>query len=683
MGIKVHRCRFLDYDRSNVTAMAFSHPSPGQNALANANLRLAAGRSNGNIEIWNPLQNWSLDITLLGSKGRSIESLAWSADHTRLFSVGASSAITEWDLQLQEPSAHFDAYAGVIWAIETSPDGKRLAAACESGVVVIFDISGGKNQVEFVKRLQSADTPLTCLTWLDNHRIVAGAADARIRAWEVGSSRIIASMKIDKTKGPEKTIVWKVLNLGGQFVSGDSNGFLKFWDSKTLSLHQSFQAHPGDVLCLATDAEHKSLFSSGLDQKIVWLRMTDLKLKRWTMMSSKVAHLHDIRCMTSYDSKNESLLVSGGLEQTVVINSIQNFDQKSSRKLPTTNLRVSTRTIGDYIYEWVDLRVRIWALNGSTEQKKLIAEIVVPGEEYISSCVLCLPRETLIVSTRHETYAFDLTGINSGKVVSLCRSTLPEILSTQGALSLDFSADRLIFVNFEHELYVYTIDEEDIQRCDKFGPELSRGPSWINQVSFTAVSPDGKTLAVAKHNNYVELFNLTSSRHMATLPRVGEHITAIAFRNAERLVIGTVHFNLYEFDLKSLELTEWSRLHSRKLPYVLERQVNNCCGIFADPKDADKVWIWGPTWLAYFDMSWTKPFRKSLKRKSQDTEEPEEVEDNDAEVSELNKQPPFFLTNEYKPIYYATSFEDGILISEKSHQQLDTKPFWSNRHIKF
>jgi WD40 repeat protein len=36
----------------------------------------------------------------------------------------------------------------------------------------------------------------------------------------------------------------------GTIVSGDSLGMVKFWDSRTCTQLQSFQAHGADVLCL-------------------------------------------------------------------------------------------------------------------------------------------------------------------------------------------------------------------------------------------------------------------------------------------------------------------------------------------------------------------------------------------------------------------------------------------------
>jgi len=44
---------------------------------------------------------------------------------------------------------------------------------------------------------------------------------------------------------------WLVTLLSdGTIISGDSLGMVKFWDSRTCTQLQSFEAHGADVLCL-------------------------------------------------------------------------------------------------------------------------------------------------------------------------------------------------------------------------------------------------------------------------------------------------------------------------------------------------------------------------------------------------------------------------------------------------
>ena len=77
------RCRFVPYPAPAVNTIAFSHPSQSGKGRAAAppTLRLAIGRANGDIEIWDPKSGiWVQETILRGGAGRSIEGLAWTHD---------------------------------------------------------------------------------------------------------------------------------------------------------------------------------------------------------------------------------------------------------------------------------------------------------------------------------------------------------------------------------------------------------------------------------------------------------------------------------------------------------------------------------------------------------------------------------------------------------------------------
>src|SRR4051794_18461089 len=103
--MNIHRCRFVPYPPSTINALAFSHPSTNsRKGGPPSTLRLAVGRANGDIDIWNPLKGaWFHETTLKGGKDRSIEGLAWAQEpdeedengaildgKLRLFSIGYS-----------------------------------------------------------------------------------------------------------------------------------------------------------------------------------------------------------------------------------------------------------------------------------------------------------------------------------------------------------------------------------------------------------------------------------------------------------------------------------------------------------------------------------------------------------------------------------------------------------------
>ena len=134
----VHRCRFVDFTPATITSLAFSHKS-NINKLTPSDLRLAIGRSNGNIEIWNPRNNWFQEMVIEGGKDRSIEGLCWSnvnGESLRLFSIGGSTVVTEWDLATGLPLRNYDCNSGVIWSISINDSQDKLSVGCDNGTVV-------------------------------------------------------------------------------------------------------------------------------------------------------------------------------------------------------------------------------------------------------------------------------------------------------------------------------------------------------------------------------------------------------------------------------------------------------------------------------------------------------------------------------------------------------------------
>ena len=113
--MEVHRCRFVEFQPAAINALDFTPPTV-------KNTRLAVGRADGSIEIWDPVDGFRFEKVIPGGKDLSIESLVWAHqsiltdededddpeerkaelnellnEPPRLFSSGLSPYIVEWD----------------------------------------------------------------------------------------------------------------------------------------------------------------------------------------------------------------------------------------------------------------------------------------------------------------------------------------------------------------------------------------------------------------------------------------------------------------------------------------------------------------------------------------------------------------------------------------------------------
>ncbi|KAK6347236.1 U3 small nucleolar RNA-associated protein [Orbilia brochopaga] len=391
----IHRCRFVDYIPSQIHALAFSHPSPPnpQSHPLPPSLRLAIGRSNGSIEIWNPT-TWFHESTLHGGQNRSIEGLAWirqshySVKHTellRLFSIGNSTVVTEWDLVTGRPLAHFDCGKGVIWSIAAQPrknqsttssqdadstdtdvddtnDGKHLTVGCEDGSLVILNVGDAPGSLSLAKIIpQSKPCRVLSLSYQTPTTVIAGTSDSRLRAFDTVTGRILATMSVapkitSKRRNSKKrdTYVWTVKCLpssrddGGWIVAGDSLGEISIYDGKRYTLRQKLKAHEADVLTIETNAAGTQLFSSGVDRVTVKHELVGMGRRAvWTEVAKKRFHRHDVRAMAGFESGLFSVLVSGGVDMTPIVVPLRRFAEEYQYTLSALpQYQVCSTTVG-------------------------------------------------------------------------------------------------------------------------------------------------------------------------------------------------------------------------------------------------------------------------------------------------------------------------------------------------
>ena len=348
----IHRCRFVPYPSSAINALAFSHSSNIRSPSTKPrDLRLAIGRANGDVEIWNPLNGaWLQESIFRGGKDRSIESLAWTQDPTivdkngnetvgklRLFSIGYSTVVTEWDLASGRPVRHSSGNYGEIWCLAAQPkstindkqenikeedeaQAQHVTAGCADGAIVL--LSTAENDLRFLRvlaRPSKKKSRVLSITFQNHHTIIAGHADSTVRVYDVRNNQQVRNMTLGAGPkgGPKETLIWAVNCLeDGTIVSGDSTGTISFWNGKNYSLMQQIKSHEADILDVAVSADGQSVFSGGMDRRTTIYRRVGSGRQgdrlRWAKITHQRSHQHDVKAMATYESKSFSVLASGG-----------------------------------------------------------------------------------------------------------------------------------------------------------------------------------------------------------------------------------------------------------------------------------------------------------------------------------------------------------------------------------
>ncbi|TKX18391.1 WD domain-containing protein 42 [Elsinoe australis] len=518
----IHRSRFVPYPASPINAIAFSRTNDKDVPDPKPALKLAIGRADGSIEIWSPERgDWVQETVFPGGEGRSIEALVWTQDPSetdlsgntmvgqlRLFSIGSSASVTEWNLNTGLPRRVSTGNFSEVWCIAAQPrqklgyaakegewTGQDIVAGCGDGTLAVLSTAEDDLTFKrFLARSGSKKTRCMSVTWQNRDRIVAGFSDSTIRIYDARSGSVLRSMSLGAgLQGASKNVlVWRVKCLpNGDIVSADSNGEVVFWDGRSYSMMQRISGHESDCLDLVTSSDGQTVFSGGIDGKVAVYKIAerDNNKRKWAKLSHRRMHQGDIKSMAVYDAKQLSVVVTGGADTVPSVAPLRQLNKENHRRLPglPQNQPLVSAPDARLLLSWWDRSIHIWqighqesiALGPSARNRKLVGGVTIKGEDNISSASISKDGRLLAVSTFKTTKLFQLRPSRHASNPRLrCRAiTLPSEASNEGS--------RIV-----------------------------------------AISPDGKWLTTVSTTNEIKILRVIPSvedpKHLSVLPQVAE-----------------------------------------------------------------------------------------------------------------------------------------------------------------
>ena len=494
----IHRCRFVPYQPQAINALAFSHSSNTKQHTPK-DLKLAIGRANGDLELWNPNRgSWVQERIFRGSIGRTVEQVQWTQDLVaaeedsdrpkrqtgplRLFSSGGSTSITEWDVEKGVPKAHADANADDVWCFAPQPQwteaqGQRdaelvrgapsqlLAAGCSDGSIVLF--STADNELRFdrvLMRPHSKKSRCISITWRDRNVVVAGFEESTIRVLDVRNRQTIRQMALPKSRDAAKPLVWCVSCLpNGTILSGDSSGELKVWDSQNYSLVQRLKTHNADVLDITTNAAGTMILTCGVDRRTVAYAPQagtgSARTQRWHEIRHRRFHEHDVKALVSYESRTLNIAVSGGMDTVPVVVPLKDWDEDYHRSLShlPQKAQMSASASARLLLTWWNRELLVWYLphryrEGGLDDsmaedqagQKLLARIQLKDDGFITSAHISNSGTMIAAATTTSVKLFQIrkTIAASGQTEIRSRPVnIPMTLANTGASEVRFSPD--------------------------------------------------------------------------------------------------------------------------------------------------------------------------------------------------------------------------------------------------
>ncbi|CAG8528012.1 6057_t:CDS:10 [Ambispora gerdemannii] len=653
------RCRFVEYTPSSITALRFT-PHTVKDTL------LACGRANGNIEIWNPKNNWYMEKIIPGGDKFVLEDLTWAHQTTlsesdqelydaeeinkalrelknkppRLFSATTTGLIIEWDLVTLKSKRIEHSNGGTVWCMSTNSLCTLLAIGCDDGVIRLFDIADD----EFIpiKNFLGLPAKVLSLAWnLDNTFIVTGCSDGRIQIINASTGRVKETLTVER-KRHEDTLVHAVIYLeGNTIVSGDSLGHVRFWDGEMGTMLQKYHTHSAPVLCLAANKKGTAVFSCGVDYKCNLFELIEPEHSKyphtmqsastpfWVSTGFRKCHEHEVKAL-AINERNDTL-VSGGVDTDLILIPLEMFPDVYFRRISAFYRGlISLSKAQQLLMHRSSNGIKLWKLGKAApprpsemkkvdvavlplvEQQEAVLEISLKSTYNLTSSALSEDGQWIAVTDVEEVKLFRIEKDPIGHMIVHKIKEFGRIYSqnsgkfAMGAHHLSFTPDnsKLIMVTVDSYVVVVGLNKWHQGRFDVLACFDNHATKMASTITTIAVSNDSRWLATGDLSNKIHIFDLRDFSHYTQVQKFKSLQNGLTFNpNSSILLITLISNEFYLFDLEKESLTDWSRSYSTKLPRKFVEIKDKIMGCTFNPGRPDSVLLWNANFICIVDIN--------------------------------------------------------------------------------
>ena len=382
----------------------------------------------------------------------------------RLLSAGWDGEIREWNLKSNQVRQSSSSFGGPIWDIAYCASDELIAVACEDGSAKLFssiDLSLVHSFVTQSSRVLSVA--------FGKGMLACGDAEGSVAVYNIESKRQVSKFRIATPK--IESPVWSVAFAGDCLVTGDSLGYVQFWDFKFGILRNSYSTHQGPILtiCVHFDSiEGDSVFASGADSRIV--RCRPLPSGVFVVDRSSQAQLHDVTCLTICGRT----LIAASLDGSIGLFGLHSFALKAPKLLLPYPIESGVSTSENRIVSVLfPHSVRLYRLGRVVPSKndsssklgaKLellksyqpLVEIKPDFKLSISWALISKSSELLLLGNRDGVRGYSVE-LSSNNQVAIARIELPESISKLQVIRAAISDSILVFALYDGSVAVFSV----------------------------------------------------------------------------------------------------------------------------------------------------------------------------------------------------------------------------------
>ena len=243
------------------------------------------------------------------SAGSTVRCSAWNHDGTILAVGYDDNTVRLWNVHLKKVIrvifGHLDSVKSVAWSKD---DVNVFASGSDDGLIRVWN----KNQNKPIAFCNPCNSPVNCIVWLTNNRLLAGTDNGYLVLWDVQTKECKILEQHEKS-------IYSILVTSDEsyFLSGGNDPFICVWNIKeNLSVTKFSSGHAKEIRAMAWGRDEKSVYTAANDQILLHRDFDSVSGKLSQNISALPKHHTNFiySVVLSFDSGK---LVSGSTDATI------------------------------------------------------------------------------------------------------------------------------------------------------------------------------------------------------------------------------------------------------------------------------------------------------------------------------------------------------------------------------